>query len=356
MASTVSKKAYSGGVNFFRAQKRGGPVTQPQAKWVSMGLHQEGLYSAVAVSLIDKVLSSQKLPEEVLKRIYAAHVARFPTHQSRVGGLFTIQERFAAMAREVKPLELTKALADTIQALSQEAFEKHARDFAIAYANLSAPNSTTVFQYDIPMAAIAKALGIALTIQSTSEGSELVLRHTFQSNSKACITLRQTDHEFLAKVSNKVNLISAPSHLREVIPMGNQVPQTFEVDATLQQEMVEELDKIIARYQEVSRNLVVMVNAGDLTREQLVQLYLQVIDIEVQQGSHPYVGTDCGSQLRMSALPMGSQATLNQLSDPFQAKLVDAIASAVSLNEVTLDTLFDMYDKKADTSKPALTL
>lgn len=339
MASAISRQREAiVGPGFFSSPSTA-PVKAATSKpaWVAVG---GDAFIAIAASIIDKGLSGVRLPEITLKKILTKHFENKPTHQVGPTGLVTTQERFQYLVNGVRTAELTHELANTLRQLAAHEVNSSPQTYAIIFAKECGKNCHAINAWPdkVLMAALPRVLECSIDVQVVDTKKEIPVKIESNSSLPRIALLQQQGEVYLPRLRQTEAFKSCTTLANPV----NEAVIKDEARASIMQELA----VICANYQKESERLSKMI---DLSREQLLAMYSNLIDRQIVNDSSKYTGTGYDVQAAFAAVKaakFGDRPIIMKNSTGLEKDLIHSIACAVSVGQITLEAAFEAVDEQ----------
>jgi len=326
MAAEIQKVTNSG---FFSAPAIVIKGTHKKPVFINVG----GDFRALSVGVLNHVLMNVRVNSIPLKVLLEKYFLYFPLHRPVMPGLITPAERMQYLMKHVRLSDLVAALATTLEKMAFN--ELYARGL-YSSAKVLCKDAPHMSQHCI--AALAHTLNMPIEVQVIERAKTLPLRlfYNRKDASTTAIILRLQEGLYTVGIAPTLSerfIISQSLAARSVL--------TPVLDEAKEQEAIEALPKLIAAecaeveavFVRTYKRLAAMVVAGELTQQQLLDVYVKGVTSSndfsrrgVTSFSHPH------------SIPDGHDVA-------FIKELVYGLAEMVSYGERTEGELFTHLDE-----------
>ncbi len=290
-------------------------------------------FRALSVGVLNHILMKIRVNSSLLKVLLEKHFLYFPHHRPVMPGLNTPAERMQHVMKYVRLGELVAALAKTLEKMAFN--ELYARGL---YSSAGALCKDAPYMSQHSIAALAHALNMPIEVQVIERAKTLSQRifYNRKDASTTAIELRLQEGLYTVGVSATLRerFITSQSLLvRSVLTPVLDEAAVKEVIDTLPELIAAERKEVDVVFEATYKRLAAMVVAGELTQQQLLDVYVRGITSSndfsrrgVTRLSHPH------------SLPDGHEVA-------FIKELVYGLAEAVSYGERTEGELFTHLDE-----------
>jgi hypothetical protein len=325
-----------------------------KAALVDMGGNGD-CFKALAAGIVDNFLSTNRIKNDFYNLLMVRHLAYFPQHRPTAVGLMTPSERMGQISKRANMAELMQTLAYTLRQIAvDEILANPAKYRAVFAANPAQTSSKTMrnsatWLDRTALAAAANVLGISIEVKIASTGQELPMRVKYNptgSNSK--VSMQQQGNYFIPYIANRSEFSTVKAKaVRVVEPNAGQVEQhnLTEIRALIDQDDA----RVMAEFQNMKRRLEIMLNAGEISQQDLLQIYIAGLH-DTADARNYNLGTEHGTSALFAAVdrrrngvntvPMSVESHKQQIA----AGLVDAIARNVSFGLMSSAEVFEQID------------
>lgn len=334
-------------------------LSQPISKiraMVNVGVDGDCGFRSVAAGLIDNFLTHSHLSLDLLSKVLTRHYSYFPQHRPVLNGLIQANDRMKAMLEAFSKPELIQTMAYTL------------RQFAVDEMNTNPEKYVTVFFHDSTemslesmrkpetwldinsIKALANALNMPIEIRVVELGKELPLPPL---NYPKAIKISATNPKVVIELEAhhyRPLLLEAGvfrSDIYQTLPMI--LPQAGEcsTDRTLSEirAMIEaEEQRVIDKFETVRDNLTNLVNAGELTKQNLLDIY--TTDVEITDDNHDAHHFPMNLVKARGIYPVGHSVS-HTYAEEVTNGLVNRIAREISVGHRSSDEVYALIDNPA---------
>ena len=336
--------------------------------YVNVGGMGDCGFRSVAAGIIDNFLAHPHLNPELLAKVLARHFTYFPSHRIAIPGLVTPGERMHYMIQQIRMGELVQSLAYTLRQIAVDALCANPELYPGAFVGEAQQEKVSpeymrrpaTYIDESSIAALAETLKMPIKVRMVEAGKELPLSFCYSQESMN----PATNPEVGIRLKNQhyVPLVYAPDRFTQVAARPAQMlkPSTVADSKVCDPDLaailvrVEEENKRLVSDFESTKNLLnAMVNAGELTKNDLLDLYIKKrTQSDYLKGRMHAAGKEhYGTQRIFEVI---SRATTPEVVAPFLGghdklvtdELVHAIARAISIGDMTAEEVFTNLDEK----------
>lgn len=347
-------------VGFFGASTQ----SAHQLTTVDLGGQGDSCFRAAAAAMIDNIFTKPAENIKLAESLCLIHSIYF--QQREIPGRSTT---FADLLKSLVQLPVrAKFLHELAYALRQITVDElcvHPERYRSAFVSLHGtitletlrsqgtwPDEATV------IAALAAAIKLPITVKKTSSSDELALRSLHEpllgARVGSSITLHLKNESYLAEVNNSSYFVGLSLSIAPVItPKGANGNHEFSLTHLLQK-IISDEQRILSEFESTSKRLQIMVKAGELSKEQLLSIYIhEVVNCSGLAKSTNYAGIEHGHQKFFELIEMnrneGRQANRSEkgYEQLFLNELIHALSRAVALGQ--LDPAL-IYGEESDLS------
>lgn len=311
-----------------------------------------GQFRAVAVALIDRLNSANRINESTLKIILERFFTFFPQYKLSQAYL-TLGERMKMLINSSRRSEVVECMAYVLRQLTVDALYADPLSYREVFEGLSPDTSTdylrqpSVVLHVSAFAALAHAVDLKITLSFQWRGKELRLREDFSNESLPFIPLEvklqvQDDHYF-PEVRNKTDFMYV-GRLAVHFPTPVVIPSSPEKTIKEILDLIATHNKELHQsYHQWCKNLFSMVAAGELTRQDLITLFIEFLP----EKYNPSLTTG-STQFFSSLAPLENNGMVTEsIGDSEQQiieLLVESLAGWISNKQLDADELVDFVE------------
>ncbi|HRD69919.1 MAG TPA: hypothetical protein PK657_07225 [Legionella sp.] len=317
---------------------------QENLSYVAMGGKQ---LHAIAVCLIDHFKNSSRINEGLLKTVLERLFQHFPQYKSNQPYL-TQAERMRMILTNFRKSEVVESMAFVLKQLLVDELFANPLVYPEVFSHV-VPGTTkdsfrqTSNSFPISaLSALAKKLGITITVSFKEAEKELRLRQIYNSGSQtipsASISLMVESGHYHPQVKNPQDFAYV-GHLAINHPEPLETHEPGTLDNIL--DMIGTNEKhIVHTYHQWRDNLLSEVASGVLTANKLIDLYIQNVPATLPPNASYYINLYKSESTAVKADPIvdSHQYLINSI--------VSALASQISLGQIDPDKLFEEIEKK----------
>ncbi|WP_133130654.1 OTU domain-containing protein [Legionella yabuuchiae] len=355
MASTPSTQRPYTGVRFFNSglnYRPPGAQSTNTAVWVNVGEY-DSAFRALAAAVIDRTLSDQSIPEEVLKTLLSKHFKLFPDQKAGNHGLLTVSERMQQLLKQVSLSVLLQTLAFTLRQIAVDELCREPETYPLAFVNGNRPKSLSVMRHpethlgEHAIVALSHALNCAIQVSVVEPDKSLPLKIRYDGQTNVTLSLQRQGDVYMPYLKQTERFKQALQYTRNV-ELEHLIENEEEIDVKqLIQRAGQEIEQIYTTYHHTSNNLKVMFDARELTQDDLLAIYLACIQPE--SNTMKYSGTEYGNQAFFTAISAARSGTMPVAESPRinqNAELIHGIAMAVSFEQTSLEAAFEVLEQQ----------
>ncbi len=320
-------------------------------------------FRALAAGIVDNFLSANRIKNDFYNQLMVRHLAYFPQHRPTAVGLMTPSERMSQIIKRVNTAELINALAYTLRQIAVDEVIANPAEYRAMFTG-QAQMTPDVMRNPanlldkVALAAVSKALSMSIDVRVSTQGKELALRVKYNptaTNSK--VTLQWHDDYCIPFIANQTAFTTVKSKpIRVVEPASAQDSQQdySELHSVIDQDDA----RILAEFQNVKHRLEVMVSAGEINEDDLINIYITSLHHKAEAGKY-HVGTEHGTSALFAVIErakngVNTGAMLVEAHQQDTAEgLVKAIARNVSFGLMSSAEVFEQIDNKESHSSRA---
>lgn len=320
--------------------------TQGQkSRVINVGTEQ---FHAAAVALIDSLHGPQRGNDAILKKILERFYHYFPRYVTSQPFL-TLPERMGILLHNSRKSELVECMAYVLRQMTIDELYAHPLKYREVFDGLSEETPKSYLRdpktklASSAFNALANALGITITLSFKEPGKELRSRDVYvgdEAEPGKLSLLIQVQHEkYFPAVKHKEDFafvgqlaINPPKPVEDI----NEQKETL---AEVIHQITRDNKELLQSYDQWRKTILSMVLAGELTREQLMSLYITFLP---KESANTLSISTLEQSLRapvIANIPMEQEEHTKDL-------LVKALADWISTRKVQPDSLFDQLDNQ----------
>jgi len=335
------------------------PYTQQEAKseveysFIPVGGKQ---FHAAAVAIIDCFNNSTRINEPSLKKILERFFDYYPKFIS-VQPYLTAHDRMSMLLTGSRKSEIVDCMAFVLRQLAVDEIYANPTNYREVFSKLSSETPESYLRQpdtSIPasgLKALTAALGITITLSYTEHGKELRKLETYEDVSinhpKFEVMLQVQGDQYFPRVKSKADFAFVGQLATPSVEPAHKHSEKTVVLAGIFEKISEDNSRLLLAFEQNKKRLMSMVDAGELTKEQLLTLYVKFLP----KSHEPLISqTEFFQQLEhLDRKPIVPEHPEN--SDKYVAKLlVETLAAWISTKQVDVDRLYDNMESKPSPS------
>lgn len=315
-------------------------------------------FHAVAVALLDSFKRSTRVNEVTLKKILERIYTLYPKLISNQPYL-TANDRFQMLINNTRKNELVNCVAKVLRQLAVEEIFANPTQYREVFLGVDPKTLQSSFYEDhvhLPPAALdalSRSLGLNVQLYFVEQGKELRKKVSFNHHvghaSRVDLTLQvQGDQYFpYVKYENDYTYVGQLA-ISPIKPLEHNEVQTGTL-AGMMEEIAEEDNRLRIAFEQHRKRLMSMVDAGELTKKQLVDLYIAFLPLEnssyTNNSGFFYRLEGANRKPLVNETPKQADSAVSQL-------LVDSLAAWMSTKHIDADDLFERFEGKTSPRVP----
>lgn len=311
-------------------------------------------FHALAVAYIDLFQNSTRINEPGLKTLLARLYVDFPELKPNQAYL-TPADRMRMLIDNSRKSDMVERLAHVFRNLAVDELYKNPLDYRDVFDGLTADTSTEYLRKsDSPVPAsvlrsLTRILGLNIILSYKEPGKELRMREVYTANSLGSptqdVVIQVQGAYCFPRVTSK-DEFAYVGHL-PISPLKSSVGEVPK-DSTLAaiiETITEDNKGLLSSYNKWHRKLSTMVAAGELSKFDLMDLYVQFLPMKVSMGVKFFNSLSHIDQPVTGTTKEGSDQAVCEL-------LVDSLSRGLCMRQIDSDALFEQIEKPS--SKLAL--
>lgn len=358
----------SGSTRFFERRATATPHLSTQnsdvASFVDVGGKGDCGFRASAVGIIEKSLLEKRNNPE-LGNLLKRHFELFPDQNPKLR-LSTPVEVLNHLQNHPGMAAFVRTFAYTLRQIAVDEIVAHPHIYRGAfygYGNEARPVSPAAMRQEFTMidetaiAALAKATNIPIEVRVVEPNKRIPLRLVYGDarNTKPVVIQLENEH-YTPRVLNT----SRYQHVKALADRIPMTPQRMKIeDRELSEILVRikaEDERLLAEFESSKAPLQAAVTAGEITREELIDIYISGIKTsDYLQNYTGYHYTAHGSEQFFNAIRDKDRSRTDVMQKEFKNHeqqitddLVHAIARAISIGQIDSNAVFERLEQKQE--------
>jgi hypothetical protein len=306
-------------------------------------------FHAVAVALMDQIKIVPRSNESALKKILERFYTCFPRYKPDQTYL-TPAERMNMLINNPRKSEIVECMAYVLRQLTVDELFAHSLVYRDVFDNLSADTpkrhlrEPSTFLPISALAALARVLELTITLSFKETDKELGWQHVLNKDARPIakweITLQVQNNRCFPEVTHADDFkYVGQLAINFLVPAEHNGAASSETIATIVEMISSDNKKILHIYEQWQKNLLGMVNAGELTREMLLSFYTSFLPEE------QVLPNSVGSREFFSRLEETENKVIDTPVRDSKYLLVRSLAQWISTEQVSKqDKLFDLIE------------
>lgn len=316
-------------------------------------------FHAVAVALIDCCFAltdgfkhSLRANEITLKKILERFFSYYPKFASNQPYL-TVSDRMGILLNNSRKSEIVDCLAYVLRQLTIDEIYASCKDYPEVFAPLNAQTPQSYLRRPnthLPRSALnalAQTLGLTISVLLTEPGKELPKHETYQSttfpSSRFNLVLQVQGEQYFPAVQNEKYF----SYVGQLAITATKPAELDSPNDTVAR-MMDQIDEVnkerLATFEQHRRTLGTMIDAGELTHKQLMDLFIKFLP----KNNNSLFG-HCQFYYDLEKLPAklisnGEKPTSEKQQTQ---QLADTLAAWLTAKLVNADSLFEYLETKS---------
>jgi len=351
---------------FFGKHEQGIIFTeQPQSRigFVDVGGDGDCGFRAVAATLLDEFMRHPRRHATLWNKLLTAHFDYF-SEPRRSSSLMTHTERVTALMNHLSLAKLIQSLAFTLRQLAVTEMCHHPEVYRGAFVEQHEGTTPemmrkpTTWIDENGIAALAHALSLPIEVQVIDRLKTLPKSYHYHPSAAAHppVVIQLLGGHYTPRVSAPEKFAAVKGHIHPVLnPMSptkeEQDPDLSEIYAAIAADDHRKVEAFESTY----HRLCVMVTAGELTKEDLLTMYVKGMkDSDYLVGRVAEVGFEYGHQAFFDEILKAKQGRQHlgfltlDAEQSITAELIHALSRAISIGHMQSEELFGLLDKKQD--------
>ena len=318
----------------------------PEYTFIPVGGEQ---FHALSVALIDGFKSfphaNEAFLKKVLERFFAYYPKFIPTQQ-----YLTPADRMGLLVNSSRKSEIVECMAYVLRQLVVDEIYANPLNYRQAFDGLSSQTPkdylrqmNTVLPANC-LSALAKALGIKLSLSFTEHGKELrdrkIYNYSLANSPEFKMVIQIQDADYFPGVKNKADFAYVGQLAVSPLKPSDAVSHQTGTVAEILELIATDNKRLLVSYDQRRKTLMSMVAAGELTKEPLIILYIEFLPknhASLNSTSHFFSGLEHVKRKPVVADPVGSGSQLIEL-------LAKTLAGWMSVGEANAEKLFERID------------
>lgn len=335
------------------------PTSKATAMPAEVGGGADNVFRAGAVAMENNILVLPRDNQGLAKRLIELHAKLF--HQQQIPGrLMTSTEYFAKLvATPNARANLINELSEMLRKIAVIEFCEHRKKFGKVFRGQIDPfqlaKSGTPIDGKYALAAIHQALSLPIVVQKMEPGKELPRRDKRLMEVKApigsLITLQYQNGQYFPVVRDPHHYTFLKNHQFSRARLKTDDAINYPSLAEIQPEIAIEDKQLIKEYEQHIKRLSLMLKNGEITREDLRDIYIQSINETVDEP----IGTEHGTQdffddirTAYGEIEPVSLSTFANNNDQVSQVYVDAVARGLSVGQVKPALLDEVAEARSE--------
>lgn len=312
------------------------------------------LFHAIAVGLIDDFKNTSRHHEPSIKKILEYFYRYFPKLIANQAYL-TPAERMSMLIKSGRNSEIVECMAFVLRQIAVDEILAHPLNYREVFSHFSPETEKRDLTHSstmLPIGAIKalhNVLALNMTLSHREHGKELRRRERLEHENNSLpasafqVVLQVQGNYYFPQVKSKADYayvgqlaISPKPHVDENRLLGNLLPTLNEITQADKQ--------LLSDYEQKRRILSSMIDAGELSVKQLIDLYIEFLPVK------PHVTSVDPLYVRqlegLDKTPVEYNPS-NQSQHYVAQQLVNGLASWISSKQVDEDMVFDRIESKS---------
>ncbi|KTC64748.1 Predicted cysteine protease (OTU family) (plasmid) [Legionella adelaidensis] len=351
--------------SFFKHPVTGVKSVKEPAKvgaFVNVGGRGDCGFRSVAAGFLDNILARNRVRNDVITKVLNRHFQYFPHHRPQrgtlKGELHTPAEIMQQVINKVTLSELVQTLGYTLRQLAVDEFVVHPNKYRGAFVNdTEATHPAQMRQIhtyidETAIAALAEVLNTPIEVKVVEAEKELPLKLKYNAEGEnPAIVVQLQNHHYVPKVVDVKRFTTVglqASRAISPVNLANEEPSMEEILKLI----ASEDKRIHAEFQAHKNRLTTMVSAGELSKKDLLNLYVDGMrNSDYLRGRTKYVGLEHGNQQFFNTLLTAqSEGVVAAKAGSYDRQVVDAlihgIARAISIGQMNTNDVFAQFDQE----------
>lgn len=268
---------------FFKAPAKQDNKQGTEYSFISVGGEQ---FHALAVAFIDSFKNSTRVDEPSLKKVLERFFSYYPKFISTQPYL-TPADRMTMLINNSRKSEIVECMAYVLRQLTVDEVLDNPLNYREVFKGLNPETSRDYLRQPntvLPsraLTALTQVLAMTITLSFTEHGKELRRReihnNSIFNSSKFDVTLQVQGNQYFPKVKNKTDFAYvgqlAVSSPKPVDVLSNQISDI----ADILDQIATDNHRLKMSYEQSRKTLLSMISAGELTRENLIALFIEFL-------------------------------------------------------------------------------
>jgi len=335
-------------------------LSQPFGKiraMVNVGVNGDCGFRSVAAGLIDNFLTHSHLNLELLSKVLIQHFSYFPQHRTILDGLIQANDLMKAMLETFSKPELIQTMAYTLRQLAVDEMnanpEKYVKAFIQNSTELS-PESMRQSETWLDISsikALANALNMPIEIRVVELGKELPIPPL---NYPRTIKISATNPKVVIELEARhyrpllLEAIAFQSDIYQTLPTIPPRASDHSTDRTISEihSLIDaEEQRVIDKFETIRDNLTNLVNAGELTKQSLLEILITGTEIMNDNYNHHYFPMNL---VKARGIYRAEHSVSRTHDEEVTTELVNRIAHEICVGHRNADGVYALIDNPAN--------
>lgn len=320
-------------------------------------------FRSIAAGLIDNFSAFPHLSKPLLHKVLQRHFAYYPQHRPQMLALETPSQLMARVLKKVNMPELIQSLAYTLRQLAVDEMVKNPARYPGAFVQHNEQTSPAKMRQartwidESSICALAQSLDLPIHVRVVTRGKELApppLTYNAQAKHAATnptIVIELERQHYRPRLINpdlfKSNVYDSKSRLSpiQVDVVDRDIPEILKEIAEVEKRTIEVFESTRDR-------LTTMVSAGELTKKNLLDLYIKGIKTsDYLLGRVKHIDQEYQTDFFSRAIAqLPSHSPSQPHEDAMVAELVHALARAISIGDMRAEEVFTQVEEQQSVS------
>lgn len=251
-------------------------------------------FHAMAAALVDYFKYSVRGNETAIKKILEQLYTSYPKYLLNQPYL-TLSERMTMLVKQSRTSEVVECLSDVLRQITVDELYLHPLEYREVYKALSPQCSKDYFRQPttkLPLEsfkALSSALGLTIHCSIVEPGKELRKKIVFSSRdgeaSKFEVALQVQGDTYFPEVKNKLDFAYVGQLAISVPKSVERKDNKEDTIADILNLIAKDNKRLSVLFEQNLRTLLSMVSAGELSKSQLIKLYIDFLPSELGSSS-----------------------------------------------------------------------
>ncbi|KTD28762.1 OTU domain-containing protein [Legionella israelensis] len=327
--------------------------------FIDVGDVNDSGFRAMAAAIVDGFYTSSRRFDPVLKRFLSQYYLYYPEFKLR--GLMTVTDHMNFLCETnnlgVGKPELLNTMAFVLRQMAVDEMLKHPDLYRDAFIEAKKGKSSLQDMrlpgtpiHKVCMAALASVLDVPVQLSVKEAHKELPSRLQYNKKAevsgKPLVQIQLNGQYYFPKLKNPERFKSVTQRqARKVNPreLEKQDPSITEVT----EKIAENEQGILNLYEDTQKRLEALVVDGELSKKDLLDLYISIMSYSEDSEIPVKVGLEHGNQAfidtiqtRWQRLPAEENQSVEKALPKDHQDLIDALARAVGVGQISQEKLF----------------